>query len=414
MSAIDVSGPALTASFEGTIPEATIGGFETDLVEEFFRAVANNARLTLHVRLLAGTNAHHMIEAAFKAFARALRAGGRDRRLASPGCRRPRACCERGPRIAIIDYGMGNLRSVEKALERAGARRRDHRRPRQDPRADGARAARRGRVPEGDGATCATSSSTSLIARAASPSGMPMLGICLGMQLLFETSTENDGSVGARPARAAACDGCRAGLKVPHIGWNIVKWQRPHRAGRGAARRVPVLLRALATRRCASHGRRRARHAEYGERLRAARSSVSNVYGVQFHPEKSSVHGLRLLRNFTRSARPSAPRPRAPVPASIPRSTSSAARRCGSSRATSTAARSTTTTRSTPRAGGSPRARRGCTSSTSTARAKASPSTSSTSSGSRERAGVPVQFGGGLRNGRGGRRRRGRPARIAW
>ena len=71
-SAIDVSGRPFCA-FEGTIPEATIGGWETDLVEEFFRAVANNARLTVHVRLLAGTNAHHMVEASFKCFARALR-----------------------------------------------------------------------------------------------------------------------------------------------------------------------------------------------------------------------------------------------------------------------------------------------------------------------------------------------------
>jgi imidazoleglycerol-phosphate dehydratase len=70
--AIDVSGRPYCA-FEGSIPEATIGGWETELTEEFFRAVANNARLTVHVRLLAGTNAHHMIEASFKSFARALR-----------------------------------------------------------------------------------------------------------------------------------------------------------------------------------------------------------------------------------------------------------------------------------------------------------------------------------------------------
>jgi imidazoleglycerol-phosphate dehydratase len=52
---------------------ASIAGFDTDLVEEFFRAVANNARLTLHLRTLEGSNAHHKIEALFKAFARALR-----------------------------------------------------------------------------------------------------------------------------------------------------------------------------------------------------------------------------------------------------------------------------------------------------------------------------------------------------
>jgi imidazoleglycerol-phosphate dehydratase len=70
--AIDISGRPL-CSFEAELPPTTIGGFETELAEEFFRAVANNAKLTLHLRALEGTNAHHKIEACFKAFARALR-----------------------------------------------------------------------------------------------------------------------------------------------------------------------------------------------------------------------------------------------------------------------------------------------------------------------------------------------------
>jgi imidazoleglycerol-phosphate dehydratase len=70
--AIDVSGRPY-CSFEAELPATSIAGFETDLVEEFFRAVANNAKLTLHLRALDGSNAHHKIEACFKAFARALR-----------------------------------------------------------------------------------------------------------------------------------------------------------------------------------------------------------------------------------------------------------------------------------------------------------------------------------------------------
>ncbi len=70
--AIDISGRPLTV-YEAEIPEVSIAGFDTELAEEFFRAVANASKMTLHVRVLAGTNAHHMIEAAFKAFARALR-----------------------------------------------------------------------------------------------------------------------------------------------------------------------------------------------------------------------------------------------------------------------------------------------------------------------------------------------------
>jgi imidazoleglycerol-phosphate dehydratase len=70
--AIDVSGRPFTV-FEGAFPVDRVGDFDTDLAEEFFRAVANTAKLTVHARVEVGTNAHHMVEASFKAFARALR-----------------------------------------------------------------------------------------------------------------------------------------------------------------------------------------------------------------------------------------------------------------------------------------------------------------------------------------------------
>jgi imidazoleglycerol-phosphate dehydratase len=70
--AIDISGRPYLA-FDADLPATSIAGFDTELSEEFFRAVANSAKLTLHVWVRSGTNAHHMIEAAFKAFARALR-----------------------------------------------------------------------------------------------------------------------------------------------------------------------------------------------------------------------------------------------------------------------------------------------------------------------------------------------------
>ena len=74
MCAIDVSGRPLLALSDGGLPAGETGGFEHELLEEFFRAIVNNARITLHLEVQAGTNAHHMIEACFKAFARALRA----------------------------------------------------------------------------------------------------------------------------------------------------------------------------------------------------------------------------------------------------------------------------------------------------------------------------------------------------
>ncbi len=70
--AIDISGRPFTV-FDAELPPGATGGFDHELTEEFFRALANAAKLTLHLRVEAGTNAHHMIEAVFKSFARALR-----------------------------------------------------------------------------------------------------------------------------------------------------------------------------------------------------------------------------------------------------------------------------------------------------------------------------------------------------
>jgi len=70
--AIDISGRPYCA-FDADLPATSIAGFDTELAEEFFRAVSNSAKLTLHIWVRSGTNAHHMIEASFKAFARALR-----------------------------------------------------------------------------------------------------------------------------------------------------------------------------------------------------------------------------------------------------------------------------------------------------------------------------------------------------
>jgi imidazoleglycerol-phosphate dehydratase len=70
--AIDISGRPYCA-FDASLPDTSIAGFDTELTEEFFRAVANSAKLTMHIWVRSGTNAHHMIEACFKAFARALR-----------------------------------------------------------------------------------------------------------------------------------------------------------------------------------------------------------------------------------------------------------------------------------------------------------------------------------------------------
>jgi glutamine amidotransferase len=199
------------------------------------------------------------------------------------------------PRIAILDYGMGNLRSVEKALERTGARAtitRDHEEIRAS---DGAILPGVGAFPKAMRNLRELELDTVISELLAG--GMPMLGICLGMQLLFEASSENEGAwglglLGGRVERLTAPE-----LKVPHIGWNTVRWTRR-----------TALLEDLPDE-CPFYFVHSFAPVTVGEEDVLGRSSYGEpfvcaverepVYGVQFHPEKSSGHGLQLLRNFT-------------------------------------------------------------------------------------------------------------------
>ena len=92
--AIDISGRPFLV-FEGSYPDARVADFDTDLAEEFLRAVASTAKLTLHLRVEAGANSHHMVEASFKAFARALRAAVSDDPRRDRRALHRRASCER-------------------------------------------------------------------------------------------------------------------------------------------------------------------------------------------------------------------------------------------------------------------------------------------------------------------------------
>jgi glutamine amidotransferase len=199
-------------------------------------------------------------------------------------------------RIAILDYGMGNLRSVEKALERVGAAATITSDPEAAADADGVvlpgvgafpRAMRRVRELELD----------RLIAERVD-AGTPVLGICLGFQLLFASSTEHGGESGLGLIDGEVTELEASGLKVPHIGWEPVRWEREVELTSGIEDGTPFYF---------VHGftPRPARDADlvgtalWGERFACAVARAP-VYGVQFHPEKSSAAGLRLLSNFTR------------------------------------------------------------------------------------------------------------------
>jgi glutamine amidotransferase len=196
--------------------------------------------------------------------------------------------------IAILDYGMGNLRSVEKALERIGA----------DPVVtadhDALRAAD-GLILPGVGAFPKAMRNLrelelDVVIGDRLAAGVPTLGICLGLQLLFEASSENEGAWGLGLLQGRVDRLPAPGLKVPHIGWNTVRWSKASRLTAGLPDQcsfyfvhsfAPIVTAdddLLGT-------------AVYGDPFACAVERAP-LYGVQFHPEKSSTHGLKLLENF--------------------------------------------------------------------------------------------------------------------
>jgi glutamine amidotransferase len=197
--------------------------------------------------------------------------------------------------IAILDYGMGNLRSVEKALERVGAAASITSDTRQARAADGL-------ILPGVGAFPAAMRRVreldldALVAERLE-SGTPVLGICLGLQLLFTASVENEGARGLGLLSGEVTPLDAPGLKVPHIGWSPVRWERESPLTEGIESESPFyFVHSFAPRPDAADT---LGTAEYGERF-ACGVERAPLYGVQFHPEKSSAAGLRLLSNFAR------------------------------------------------------------------------------------------------------------------
>ena len=207
--------------------------------------------------------------------------------------------------IAIVDYGMGNRRSVEKALEHVGAAAVDHRPTTTCSRsADGDRRARRRRVPGGDAPPGAARPRRA--AARARDAGVPLLGICLGMQLLFERSAEHEGATGSGccPATVDALD---AGGRSSRTSAGTSSRSSARSAlDRRARRRGGLLPRALVRAEPADEADVVGR-GEYGEPFVSV-VERGNVFGVQFHPEKSSRDGLRAAAQLRRVCARGAPR----------------------------------------------------------------------------------------------------------
>jgi glutamine amidotransferase len=200
-------------------------------------------------------------------------------------------------RIAILDYGMGNLRSVAKALEHVGARpelTNEHARVRE---ADGVVLPGVGAMPKAMERVRRLGLDELLRERV--EAGVPVIGLCMGMQLLFESTTELGGAPGIGLLEGPVEQLDASGLKVPQIGWNPVGWRRESALNSG-------LPNPCAFYHANSFAPRPARGedvlgtADYGSEFVSAVARAS-VYGVQFHPEKSGSHGLALLGNFVRA-----------------------------------------------------------------------------------------------------------------
>ena len=204
---------------------------------------------------------------------------------------------EQPVQIAVVDYGMGNRRSVEKALEHIGARASVTARHERLRGADGLVLPGVGAFPRAMRNLGELGLDELLRERLAA--GTPVLGICLGLQLAFERSSEQGGAAGLGIVAGEVRPLDAADLKLPHIGWNEVRFARPQ------SRLIADLPRACAFYHVHSLAPVPASSenvlgvAEYGGPFVTA-VEAPPFYGVQFHPEKSSAAGLRLLANFAR------------------------------------------------------------------------------------------------------------------
>ncbi len=199
----------------------------------------------------------------------------------------------RRPAVVVVDYGMGNLASVAKALERAGAAVRIADTAAGVTDADGV-------VLPGVGAfrdAAARLSAGGLgdVVAARIGAGVPFLGVCLGMQLLFESSGEG-GRWPGLGVFGGTVERLEADLKVPHIGWNELAWKPVGaRMARGLTAAAVYFVHSFAAR--PTDENVVAAITDYGGPVVAA-VARDNVWAVQFHPEKSSATGLALLANF--------------------------------------------------------------------------------------------------------------------
>ncbi len=196
--------------------------------------------------------------------------------------------------ITIIDYGMGNIRSVQKAFQKVGF--------------NAIMSNNREDIKEsigivlpgvgafGDAVNNLKSADIFELIKEVIKSGKPFLGICLGLQLLFETSEENPDMEGLSVFKGKVVKFKKEGLKIPHIGWNQIEIKKESKLLSGIENNsffyfvhsyyvVPTDKDIILT------------YTEYGDKF-VSGVEKDNIFAIQFHPEKSQDKGLQIIKNF--------------------------------------------------------------------------------------------------------------------
>ena len=289
IAAIDLSGRTAVV-VDAKVRTRLVGDLQSELVYDFFDGFARGARANVHLKTMYGRSNHHKIEALFKAFARALRvACARDKQLA-----KMLPSTKGLVMITLVDYHAGNLASVRKAFEYLGC----EVQVTEDPEV--VRGSRHIVVP-GVGHFGATLQLEKSGLRQAVCDALDhealFLGICVGMQWMFQGSTEADGVPGLS-LFPAMIEKFPSDVKSPHVGWNQIEIAPGSRLLKDVpdqafvyythSYRAPIVPGTVAK-------------TNYGADFSGV-VERDNVFGVQFHPEKSGPAGLAMLKNFAEMA----------------------------------------------------------------------------------------------------------------
>jgi len=284
MASLDLSGRSFLV-FDTSFDNPKLGNFDTELVEEFFQALAFNVQMNLHLKILHGKNNHHKSESLFKATGRALREAItiNSRRKLDKG----------DAMIIVIDYDAGNTANVLRALEKIGVTAELSADKEKILDADGLILPGVGAYPT----AMAELERRGLVAviKEAVAQGVPLLGICLGMQILTEKGLEHEETdgLGFIPGVCRAIPASKE-QPVPHMGWNDLAVKQASPLTDGLDGQAVYFVHSYFTDVPSQYIDVTA---DYSIEV-PAMIHKDNVYGAQFHPEKSGDIGLGILEKF--------------------------------------------------------------------------------------------------------------------